>query len=142
MFVRLSGIKKGFSLVEIMIVIAIVGLLVAIVSASTIAARMKARDDRRLSDMKVIQIGLALYHDVYRAYPAGNGDASLLNGTLVTQKFLPVIPDDPDPAQNYEYRSDGRTYCLGVKLERAIPPDTSNCSSLNNNSQANYKASR
>lgn len=125
-----------------MIVVSIVGLLTAIVSASIVAARMKARDDRRVSDMKLIQIGLALYHDVYRKYPLGDGNASALAGSLVSQQFLPVIPNDPDPLQVYEYKSDERTYCLGVKLERSIPVDTVNCVSMSNNSQANYKASR
>ncbi|HVU06671.1 MAG TPA: prepilin-type N-terminal cleavage/methylation domain-containing protein [Candidatus Paceibacterota bacterium] len=120
---------RAFTLVEILIVLSIVGVLTAIVIDSTTASRSKARDTRRISDMKEIQIGLALYYDVNRAYPSDLA-------TLEAQKYLPSIPTDP-LGSSYEYAQGTDTYCLGVTLEGAVPADSASCTS---GPSANYKA--
>lgn len=118
-----------------MIVLAIIGILTAIMLASTNVAREKARDARRISDMKEIQLGLALYNDVNKAYPSD------LN-TLVTQKYIPSLPTDPLSNASYEYLSQSpyTTYCIGVTLESDIPTDNASCTSQSSGSTANYKA--
>lgn len=131
--------QKGFTLIEILIVIAIIGLFSAIVLASTSAARQKARDEARLGDLRSIQLGLALYHDVNRAYPAGI-DISALN-VLVTEKYLPAIPTDPSGAP-YEYMLTGSRYCLGATVERTPPEGSAVCTSAPSGSTANYKVQR
>jgi len=117
-----------------LIVISIVGILTSIVIASVTTSHQKARDTRRLSDIKEIQLGLALYFDVYKAYPPD------LN-TLVTQKFLPSIPTDPT-GPSYEYaKLTTTTYCLGASLDNmsSNPGDSSSCST---GGSANYKVSQ
>ena len=131
--------QKGFSLIEVTIIIVILGFLATIVVASTEAARQKARDEARLGDLRTIQIGLALYHDVNRAYPAGS-DITALN-ILVAQKYIPSIPADPS-GSNYEYMLTGSRYCLGATLERTIPDGTVNCTSASSGSTAKYKVQR
>ncbi len=125
--------SKGFTLVEMLIVLGIIGVLLSVVLASTTLARAKSRDTKRISDMKEIQLGLALYFDVNRVYPAD------LN-TLVGQRYLPSVPADP-LGTAYEYlASPTSTYCLGVTLESVIPSDNASCTSAASNSTANYKA--
>ncbi len=131
--------QKGFSLVEVIIIIVILGFLATIVVASSEAARQKARDEARLGDLRTIQIGLALYHDVNRAYPPGN-DISALT-ILVDQKYIPSIPTDPSGG-NYEYMVTGSRYCLGATLERTPPEGSVNCTSSPSGSTANYKVQR
>lgn len=131
--------QKGFSLVEVVIIIVILGFLATLVFASTEAARQKARDEARLGDLRTIQIGLALYHDVNRGYPAG-GDISALN-ILVAQKYIPSIPADPSGG-NYEYMLSGSRYCLGATLERTPPDGSAVCTSAAAGSTANYKVQR
>ncbi|MBX4209333.1 prepilin-type N-terminal cleavage/methylation domain-containing protein [Candidatus Parcubacteria bacterium] len=124
--------RKGFTLVEMLIVLAIVGVLTSVAIASISASRIKARDTKRISDMKEVQLGLALYYDVNRAYPA---DLT----TLVTQKYIPSLPVDP-AGTAYEYLVTSGRYCFGAKLEGVIPSDSTTCTSAASGSTANYKA--
>ena len=70
---------KGFTLIELLVVVAIIGLLSSIVLASLNSARTKARDTRRLLDMRQIQTALALYKDSYGCYP-NNTDTADCSG--------------------------------------------------------------
>ena len=65
--------KKGFTLIELLVVIAIIGLLSSIVLVILKGTRDKARDVRRLSDMRQIRLALELYYDSNGNYP-GNTD--------------------------------------------------------------------
>jgi prepilin-type N-terminal cleavage/methylation domain-containing protein len=131
--------KKGFTLVELLIVIAIIGLLSGVVVAATGPARANARDAHRVADLKSIQLGLALYYDVYRTYPTAVEGLSKLVAS--DQGFLPAIPVDPQSGASYVYTpsNNNRTYCLGATLEGSIPSDSSSCTL---SGSANYKVSR
>lgn len=65
--------KGGFTLVELLVVISIIGLLSSVVLASLSSARAKARDTRRISDMRQIGLALQLYYDANGSYPNGGG---------------------------------------------------------------------
>jgi len=61
--------QKGFTLVELLVVIAIIGLLSTLAVVSLGSARSKARDARRISDIRQIQTALELYFASNGAYP-------------------------------------------------------------------------
>ncbi len=52
---------KGFSLVELLVVVAIIGVLASIVLANQGMAKAKSRDTRRVSDVGNIQTALSRY---------------------------------------------------------------------------------
>ncbi len=80
--------QRGFTLIELLVVIAIIGILSTIVMVSLNTARSKARDSRRFSDIRQIQLALQLYFDKNAAYPA-------TLATLATAGFLNTEPKDP-----------------------------------------------
>ena len=87
--------NKGFTLIELLVVIAIIGILSSIVLVSLTTARSKARDARRIVDVKTIQLALAEYYSDNVKYPTGiHGTA---NGSLnKTTTYLTTIPADPN----------------------------------------------
>ena len=61
--------QKGFTLLELLVVVAIIGFLVSIVMPALDDARKKARDTVRISDMTQVQTALQLYYNTYGRYP-------------------------------------------------------------------------
>lgn len=61
---------KGFTLIELLVVIVIIGILATLATVTLSSARGKARDARRVSDVKQIQTALELYYNDASIYPA------------------------------------------------------------------------
>ena len=75
--------KAGFTLIELLVVVAIIGLLSSVVLVSLNSARAKARDARRTSDLRNVQLALEMYYDKYGTYRvAGTGYSGGGNGWL------------------------------------------------------------
>lgn len=61
MYIKQNNINKGFTLIELLVVIAIIGSLSAMLVPNFMAARERARDSVRKSDLSQIQKALELY---------------------------------------------------------------------------------
>ncbi len=68
--------KLGFSLVELLVVIAVISTMMAILLPNLMGARERAQDSQKIQDLSAIKNGLRLYYNDHQAYPtpgAGNG---------------------------------------------------------------------
>ncbi len=63
--------RRAFSLVELLVVVALVGALVALLLPAVQAARESARRTQCQNNLRQIGVGLQLYHDNHDAFPAG-----------------------------------------------------------------------
>src|SRR5690348_6674967 len=61
--------NQGYTLLEILVVISIIGLLTATILVAVSSARSKSRDAVRISDMEQISRALDLYYDKHGNYP-------------------------------------------------------------------------
>lgn len=67
--------SRGFTLIELIVVIAIIALLASVVLASLVKAKERARITWRKSQLVQLQTALALYYAKNGRYPAPNGGA-------------------------------------------------------------------
>ena len=57
------GRNRGFTLIELLVVVTIIGILAYIVLVSLGSARVKARDTRRIADIRQVTLALEFYVD-------------------------------------------------------------------------------
>lgn len=110
----------GFTLVELLVVIAIIGLLLTVILATLGQSQLKARDDKRITDLKQLEIGLELYYNVNRVYPAGNGGDITATLTALVPTYIPKLPVDPTGDHTYRYAAgaNNQSYTLTAYLEK------------------------
>ncbi len=124
--VKTSSKRKGFTLLEIFIVLAIIGILVTLAIVYSRGSSIKARDARRVTDIKKIQTALESFYYNQGRYPAVEEFVSPLSfsGIIYLQK-IPVAPnpadgDCSDEENVYVYEEAGLnngdyilSFCLG-----------------------------
>lgn len=133
--------STGFTLIELLVVISIIGLLSSVVLASLNSARAKARDVRRISDVRQIQTALAIYRENHGYYPncAGSseyivsGTTECLSAALISDGLISKVPVDPKfrtPGgtwgydYNYYWTAGGVDFGFRVPLETDIRKQT------------------
>ncbi|OHA17548.1 MAG: hypothetical protein A2836_03550 [Candidatus Taylorbacteria bacterium RIFCSPHIGHO2_01_FULL_45_63] len=109
--------QKGFTLIELLVVISIISLLTSIALASLNTARAKARDARRLSDLRQVQNALFLCRDKIGSFNIngetkiatpcnreGINDSDFVSSwTAQCSEFMPKLPVDPLGSPLYQY---------------------------------------
>ncbi len=111
--------QKGFTLIELLVVIAIIGILATIVLVSLNTARQKARDTRRVSDMRQVVLALEMYYDDEGQYPGTDDTESwAAMETALEPDYMTSVPSDPG-SNTYMYYpgNSNSTYVLVATLE-------------------------
>ncbi len=116
--------KKGFTLIELLIVIAILGLLASIVLVGLGGARAKARDSRRIADLRQVQNALEIYYATKGEYPNVSSWGDLSTALINANIGITQISNDPLSGHTYAYgidSSDRQHYVLQAGLEQDNP---------------------
>lgn len=141
--------SRGFTLIEILVVVAIVALVSTFAAVAVNSARSKQRDATRLSTVRQLQSALEDYFNETNKYPAGElmplGDPSQtaclsINGfqadcSADDSVFLRYVPATyvsgldglvtcGEPARNafcYTQRDEGDGYVILFELENGLP---------------------
>lgn len=124
---------KAFTLIELLIVIAVIGILVAVILPNLIGMRERARDTVRKNDLAQLGKALRLYFDDFGAYPMDSvnkiccdadptsctagvcGNNFVVNGT----SYMKALPE----GYTYDQRDDGYDFLLAIDLENASDQD-------------------
>ena len=126
--------KKGFTLIELLVVIAIIGLLSTLAVVALSSARQKARDSKRLSDIKQVQTALELYYTDNTGYPTESSvslgttnykclNASGFSAQGCSSPYMGQVPLDPQNTGTnvYTYNSAASsTYSITAVLEGTV----------------------
>lgn len=111
--------RTGFTLIEILIVVAIIAILASIVLVGIGPTEQLGRDARRVSDLHSIQTALELYYAQNGRYPKTITSADLTPALIGGN----AVPQDPtnNAAAGYVYgygvSTDQQSYLLWAKLE-------------------------
>lgn len=116
----------GFTLVELLITISIMGILAGLISGNFFTSLKKGRDARRKADLQNIQKALEAYYEDEKAYPTSIPSASnpfCETGTCDAGEkiYMQQIPKDPAGYQYYyTIGSDTSTYQLYSCIENDL----------------------
>lgn len=139
--------RQGFTLIEILIVVAIIAILASVVLVGLGPTQQAGRDARRISDLASIQQGLELYYGKCGYYP-GTLTSGTCSGALPSAASYPAsagssvyggvaaeltastaglglstMPNDPSSGKTYRYTANAASsptsYILGATLENA-----------------------
>lgn len=125
--------KNGFTLLEILIVLGIIGLLLAMTAAAFLSARGTARDAKRKADLEQIRGALETYKADKATYPATSGvvsnSSAPLNVLVSPTQYISTLPTDSLATRQYYYvtLSAGAGYALCASLENSSAGVPANC---------------
>ncbi len=122
---RAQNRSRGFTIIELLVVIVIIGILVGLLLPNLFESQQRARDTERKNDLSTIQTQLETFHNDNQAYPA---DLSEL-----TPDYMDEIPQDPESGSyTYDATAGGSdcttaascdSYQLVADLENNNDPD-------------------
>ena len=115
---------KGFTLVELIIVIMIIGILAATLLPKIMGAPAKARDAAREADFNAVATSLEMYYADNSVYPTPSGN-DVVGAALVSGGYLKSDLKDPQDEAAYVYMYctasrngvDNQSFALGTRLE-------------------------
>lgn len=120
--------KLGFTLVELVVSMAIIAILASALWGNFFSSLNKGRDSRRKQDLEGIVKAVELYYNDNKNYPQptqivwGSAFTHSSNTSVI---YMQKVPNDPSsPTNSYCYAADaaGSYYKLYAKLENKDDP--------------------
>lgn len=143
-----SNEPRGFSLIELLVAIAVIATIIGLALPNFLGARTRARDTRRKGELNQLKTALQLYYNDYKLYPASqNGGVGKLNyiagcgadgdtlcpagcsvdfaagGTGCNTVYMTNFPGELGTSMFYYQVSLGADFCLKGSLENASDSD-------------------
>ncbi|MFB6212907.1 MAG: type II secretion system protein [Candidatus Magasanikbacteria bacterium] len=132
--------ESGFTLIEMLVVVAIVGLLAGVVVVGIGGSRTKARDARRVSDIRALQNYLESNYTATNGYATSSGGSPWTVTAANSKSGVDMNPEKDPSGNDYYYWSPTnqkprQTYELGTCIEEPGNLDsgsltTGNCNNL------------
>jgi prepilin-type N-terminal cleavage/methylation domain-containing protein len=148
--------KRGFTLVELLVVMAIISILATVIIGGFRSSQKRGRDAQRKSDLKQIANALEIFFTDYGKYPPasgvqisacpyyvatqggtacswGTGEFRDTDGSITKTIYMKVLPKDPVSSQNYVYRvsSTQNMFQLFARLENSQDKNCINGNCIN-----------
>ncbi len=105
--------KNGFTLIELMVAIAIIAILSAVGLVVYSTAQRSARISKRQQDLNALNTAIELFRSTNGFYPSVTTAgtfvcANTLSGNnSLSPAYIAIVPADPSGIYCYEYTSDG-----------------------------------
>lgn len=118
--------KKGFTLIELIIVMAIIGILATTGVFAYQSVLKNSRDAKRKADLEQIRAAVEMFrsNNTASSYPAA-GSCGALSSVALFSTYMPVMPSDPQTGYTYYCNVLASDYALGARME-----GTSTCTSV------------
>lgn len=104
--------NKGFSLIELLVVISIIGVLTTVLVMNFVGTRERARDSQKIQNLNSIKNALRMYYNDNQTYPLVRSD---LQTNLVTGGYIANLGDIT--GVGYTQVDTGNGFILTVGLE-------------------------
>ncbi len=118
--------RKGFTLIEILVVTTIIAVLAVGAFVSFASAGKSARDSRRKTDLETVRQALVLYKAENGCYPASTYTYTTMTALLVTNGYLSnPAPSDPKPA-TYSYTYTAGAGACAATFTLSVSPNLEN----------------
>ena len=137
---------NAFSLIELLVSIAVIATVIGLALPNFLGARIRARDARRKGELQQFKTALQLYYSDYAAYPADSGGPMYgvvkgcgaagttscpcsstvdfaAGGSGCGTVYMSKLPSEFGTSMYYWQKNSGADFCLKVPLENASDGD-------------------
>lgn len=133
--------NKGFTLIELMVVMVLLAILVVAGIGSFTSSQKKGRDTKKKNDLQQVTLALEAYYSDFGRYPASDSQGRILgcvpSGTGACDWgdifqadtdgsiYMAALPYETDVKRTYVYSADGSgtQYQLYARLENTLDGD-------------------